>query len=91
MSRIEKIWQTFFRQIDDINQFPYYYIFTPILTLFCIEEASFLNPIPTGHGRNQPIYERHVTNAGRNRVNNEYHIIKIGKNLFSRLPRLGSV
>ena len=27
-----------------------------------------LNPIPTGHGRNQPIYERHVTTAGRNRV-----------------------
>ena len=27
-----------------------------------------LNPIPTGHGRNQPIYERHVTKSGRNRV-----------------------
>ena len=27
------------------------------------------NPIPTGHGRNQPIYERHVTKSGRNRVN----------------------
>ena len=26
------------------------------------------NPIPTGHGRNQPIYERHVTTASRNRV-----------------------
>jgi hypothetical protein len=26
------------------------------------------NPIPTGHGQNQPIYERHVTTAGRNRV-----------------------
>ena len=26
------------------------------------------NPIPTGHGRNQPIYERHVTKSGRNRV-----------------------
>ena len=25
----------------------------------------YLNPIPTGHGRNQPIYERHVTTAGR--------------------------
>ena len=25
------------------------------------------NPIPTGHGRNQPIYERHVTKSGRNR------------------------
>ena len=28
-----------------------------------------LNPIPTGHGRNQPLYERHVTKSGRNRVN----------------------
>ena len=27
-----------------------------------------INPIPTGHGRNQPIYECHVTTAGRNRV-----------------------
>ena len=30
-----------------------------------------LNPIPNGHGRNQPIYERHVTTAGRNRVKAE--------------------
>ena len=29
------------------------------------------NPIPTGHGRNQPIYERHVTKSGRNRVKAE--------------------
>ena len=29
---------------------------------------KIVNPIPTGHGRNQPIYERHVTTAGRNRV-----------------------
>ena len=29
------------------------------------------NPIPTGHGQNQPIYERHVTTAGRNRVNSK--------------------
>ena len=27
-----------------------------------------LNPIPTGQGRNQPLYERHVTKSGRNRV-----------------------
>ena len=26
------------------------------------------NHIPNGHGRNQPIYECHVTTAGRNRV-----------------------
>ena len=30
--------------------------------------ALIVNPIPTGHGRNQPIYECHVTTAGRNRV-----------------------
>ena len=29
---------------------------------------TFVNPIPTGYGRNQPIYERHVTESGRNRV-----------------------
>ena len=26
------------------------------------------NPIPTNQGRNQPLYERHVTKSGRNRV-----------------------
>ena len=26
------------------------------------------NPIPTGQGRNQPLYEHHVTKSGRNRV-----------------------
>ena len=30
---------------------------------------ALLNPIPTGHGLNQPIYSYHVTQAGRNRVN----------------------
>ena len=34
---------------------------------FSGEQAS-VNPIPNSHGRNQPIYERHVTTAGRNRV-----------------------
>ena len=29
---------------------------------------GLVNPIPTGHGQNQPIYERHVTKSGRNRV-----------------------
>jgi hypothetical protein len=29
---------------------------------------NLVNPIPTGHGRNQPIYECHVTATGRNRV-----------------------
>ena len=27
-----------------------------------------VNPIPTGQGRNQPLYERHVAKSGRNRV-----------------------
>ena len=30
--------------------------------------SSLVNPIPTGQGRNQPLYERHVTNSGSNRV-----------------------
>ena len=34
-----------------------------------------LNPIPTGHGLNQPIYCYHVTQAGRNRVKK----VKIGQ------------
>ena len=29
---------------------------------------TFLNPIPTGQGRNQPLYERQVTKSGRNMV-----------------------
>ena len=41
MSRIEKIWQTFFWQIDGINQLLHLY---SILPLFCIDEASFLLP-----------------------------------------------
>ena len=35
---------------------------------FIIQKKNMLNPIPTGHGRNQPIYERHMTKSGRNRV-----------------------
>ena len=27
-----------------------------------------LNPIPTSQGRNQPLYEHHVTKSGRDRV-----------------------
>ena len=29
---------------------------------------NYFNPIPTGQGRNQPLYERHLTKSGRNRV-----------------------
>ena len=52
------------------------------------------NPSPTGHGRNQPIYERHVTKFGRNRVKTGYIVLStiLGKrrawqeiqNLFMR-------
>ena len=28
-----------------------------------------INPIPSGQGRNQPLYECHATKSGRNRVN----------------------
>ena len=31
-------------------------------------KIASVNPIPTGHGRNQPIYERHMTKSGRNRI-----------------------
>ena len=37
-----------------------------VLNLDELKES--VNPIPTGHGGNQPIYERHVTKSGRNRV-----------------------
>ena len=33
-----------------------------------VMQSRGFNPIPTGHGQNQPIYERHVTKSGRNRV-----------------------
>ena len=32
-----------------------------------------VNPIPTGTGRNQPIYEYHLTTASRNRVKDQKH------------------
>ena len=30
--------------------------------------TSYFNPIPTSQGRNQPLYELHMTESGRNRV-----------------------
>ena len=39
-----------------------------VIRNFLIPLKLFLNPIPTGHGRNQLIYERHVTKSGRDRV-----------------------
>ena len=60
---------------------------TPLhfMLCICLIQKNILqdlfNPIPTGHGRNQPIYERHVTKSGRNRVKdligNVYKIWKI--------------
>ena len=40
-----------------------------VYLLWPLEKSPDFNPIPAGHGRNQPIYERHVTESGRNRVN----------------------
>ena len=34
----------------------------------CLLGSMDINPIPTSHGWNQPIYERHLTTAGRNRA-----------------------
>ena len=42
---------------------------TWFITVAAHLEAAALNPIPTSQGRNQPLYERHVTKGGRNRVN----------------------
>ena len=51
-------------------------IFSNLLTILYKVKSRVLtrliNPIPTGHGRNQPIYESHATTAGRNRVNHLY-------------------
>ena len=40
------------------------YIFYPIFK----DHFFVFNPIPTSQGRNQPLYERHVTKSGRSRV-----------------------
>ena len=39
------------------------------------EEREKVNPIPTGHGPNQLIYECHVTKSGRNRVNSKICLV----------------
>ena len=44
-----------------------------------------LNPIPTGHGLNQPIYSYHVTQANRNRVKRTFRSIvnfQIGQDII---------
>ena len=33
--------------------------------------GTILEIIPTGQGRNQPLYERHMTKSGRNKVKNK--------------------
>ena len=52
-----------------------------MLTRIKLRFLDVFNPIPTGHGRNQPIYERHVTKSGRNRVKDLYFCID---NCFSQ-------
>ena len=53
-----------------------------------------VNPIPTGHGRNQPIFECHVTTTGRNRVKRlqvKKFVKKVVKKIVKRMPtNLGS-
>ena len=44
------------------------------------EPSHSFNPIPTGQGRNQPLYERHVTKSGRNRVNKDVDQAFFSKN-----------
>ena len=48
----------------------FYDIYTKIVVLQLFPDFLLyvVNPIPTGHGRNKPIYERQVTKSGRNRV-----------------------
>ena len=51
--------------------------------------GSYLNPIPTGHGRNQPIYERHVTKSGRNRVNGQPDLLTYLRDHSAIFPGFG--
>ena len=46
---------------------------------------TLFNPIPTGHGRNQPIYECHVTTASRNRVNANWNCLQRKTIIFSAI------
>ena len=41
------------------------------------EAAACLNPIPTSQGRNQPLYERHMTKSGRNRVKGSGQYVRL--------------
>ena len=42
---------------------------------FVSSSQLWVDPIPTGHGRNQPIYESHMTTASRNRDNAQLSIV----------------
>ena len=56
--------------------------------LLALEVESELNPIPTGHGRNQHRNERQVTKSGRNRVEKVSPILKLARalvNLFHQV------
>ena len=43
----------------------------------CQGNDQSFNPIPTRRGRNQPLYERHVTTSVRNRVKGSHSICKL--------------
>jgi hypothetical protein len=57
-------------QIESLQQIlaSHYFWFCKNVALCKILVVESVNPIPTGHGWNQPIYECHMTTAGRNRV-----------------------
>ena len=47
----------------------------------------FLNPIPTSQGRNQPLYERHMTKSGWNRVK-YFFVCFTGRHEFKKIKTL---
>ena len=60
----EQLNNWYLRTSVDFTEYDFKIAVSPFKT-----DVSAFNPIPTGHGRNQPMYECHMTTAGRNRVN----------------------
>ena len=40
-----------------------------------VDFSSFVNPIPTSQGQNQPLYERHMTKSSQNRVKSFWYLL----------------
>ena len=55
---------------EDVEKTPHLVMFYAPWYVFNLSDSDkfLFNPIPTGHGLNQPIYSYHVTQAGGNRV-----------------------